>query len=231
MIRTDNDLIDLHIAIDPLRGAAAARVELVFIESDVPALATLLAGMDPGKEVHVIDAGQDGLLQMADLLRGRSGIDALHLISHGQPGAASLGSLLLGADAALASAATLKAIGASLNGGADILLYGCDVGASDAGRLLLDQLALLTGADVAASSDRTGSAALGGDWDLEVRAGDIEARPVVDAELAAHYIGTLALTNVTVDFETSGNFTETRPPIGFPASASLRSRVSAKYVT
>jgi uncharacterized repeat protein (TIGR02059 family) len=232
MIRTDKDPLDLHIAFDPLRGAsAAARTELVFIDSDVPDLSTLLAGVDPGKEVHVIDAGHDGLQQIADILRDRSGIDALHLISHGQAGVAGLGSLLLDAQAAAAEAPTLKAIGASLNEGADILLYGCDVGAGSGGRLLLDQLAMLTGADLAASSDRTGAPALGGDWDLEVRTGDIEALPVVDAELAAHYIGTLALSNVTVNLESDGNFTN-RGSAGGGAGSDVVYRVNgdAGYV-
>jgi hypothetical protein len=39
---------------------------------------------------------------------------------------------------------------------------------------LIDRLAALTGADVAASDDKTGHADLGGDWDLEVSRGAIE---------------------------------------------------------
>ena len=215
MSHSDNDSLDLHIAFDPLRGAAAfRRSEIVFIESDVPDLSTLLAGIDPGKEVHVLDAGRDGLQQIAGILHGRDGVEALHLISHGERGAASLGSLLLGSAAAGSQAATLRAIGASLNEGADILLYGCEVGAGASGRLLLDQLAVLTGADVAASSDRTGTASRGGDWDLEVRTGNVDTVPVVDAELAAQYLGILALTNVTVHFESGGNFTDRGDPYG-----------------
>ena len=42
------------------------------------------------------------------------------------------------------------------------------------GGSLLDRLGTLTGADVAASDDLTGSARLGGDWDLEYGNGRIE---------------------------------------------------------
>ena len=48
--------------------------------------------------------------------------------------------------------------------------------ASAGGQSLVQELAQLTRADVAASTDLTGAAALGGDWDLEVRRGAIETR-------------------------------------------------------
>lgn len=44
-------------------------------------------------------------------------------------------------------------------------------------RQFIDHLALFTGADVAASDDLTGNAALGGDWELEAAAGTIETAP------------------------------------------------------
>ena len=43
---------------------------------------------------------------------------------------------------------------------ADLLLYGCDLAASSEGKALIERLASLTGADVAASSDATGAASL-----------------------------------------------------------------------
>jgi len=57
----------------------------------------------------------------------------------------------------------------------DILLYGCDVAQGEIGQAFIEQLAQLTGADVAASTDLTGAAALGGDWVLEAQAGVVEA--------------------------------------------------------
>ena len=62
-----------------------------------------------------------------------------------------------------------------------ILIYGCSFGAGRAGRAAVRALARATGADIAASDDPTGSAAFGGDWDLEVREGEVAARPVVAA--------------------------------------------------
>ena len=74
----------------------------------------------------------------------------------------------------------------------DLLLYGCDLAASADGRQLLDDLALLTGADVAASDDRTGSIALGGDWQLEQRVGQVEAAMDLNEARQAQWDGVLA---------------------------------------
>ncbi len=50
----------------------------------------------------------------------------------------------------------------------NILLYGCNVAAGDAGAEFLEKLHQLTGANIAASARPTGNVALGGDWELEV---------------------------------------------------------------
>lgn len=183
-----------------------ARKEIVFIEDNVPDLDTLLHGFGAGKEVVVLDARADGLQQIVDALQGRSGIDALHIISHGAAGALNLGALTLDAASLNAHGAELQAIGASLKPGADILLYGCDVGAGQ-GASFVDQLAIATGADVAASNDPTGGTAAGGDWELEVRHGDVEAKVAVDPALAATYAGVLDLNpSGPVTFNVGANF-------------------------
>ncbi|MEC4852562.1 MAG: DUF4347 domain-containing protein, partial [Jaaginema sp. PMC 1079.18] len=53
--------------------------------------------------------------------------------------------------------------------------YGCNLAADESGFALMTALNQLTGADIAASNDLTGSSVLGGDWDLEVVAGSIES--------------------------------------------------------
>ena len=63
---------------------------------------------------------------------------------------------------------------------ADILLYGCDIARGSAGAAFVDAVAQATGADVAASTDATGSAAKRGDWELEYAAGQIDADAPLD---------------------------------------------------
>jgi len=150
------------------------RIEVVFIESNVSDYQTLINGVSPDAEVHVLDASQDGLAQMAQILNGRSGIDAIHILSHGSEGSVNLGSLKLTSQNLQDHAADLTTIGNALSQNGDILLYGCDVAAGSDGAAFINALAQTTQADVGASTDATGSAARGGDWSLETATGVID---------------------------------------------------------
>jgi hypothetical protein len=200
------DDLDLQIVGGGLSSAQAR--ELVFIESDVGQLDQMIAGLGVGREVHVLDASQDGLQQIAAIMAGRTDIAALHLVSHGSEAALKLGSLMLDANSLPERAGELRDIGRSLSPDADILLYGCQVGAGGSGRSFVGDLALITGADVAASDDRSGAAALGGDWALEVLQGSVETPVAVGPELAALYGEVLDVSSVTADFNNGGNFND-----------------------
>ena len=171
---------DAAIQPDATAPVASARSEIVFVESNVADYQTLLNGVNPGAEVHVLDASQDGLAQMAGILGGRSGIDAIHIISHGAEGSVQLGALNLSARNLGDHAADLSAIGGALDANADILLYGCSVAAGSDGAALVDALAQATQADVAASTDITGAAAKGGDWVLEYATGAVDVAALHD---------------------------------------------------
>lgn len=69
----------------------------------------------------------------------------------------------------------LSIISQSLSSNADILLYGCNFAEGNVGLAAVNTLSQLTGADIAASDDLTGNGDLGGDWQLEVISGSIEA--------------------------------------------------------
>jgi|GEM_PF-3643089 len=61
----------------------------------------------------------------------------------------------------------------------------------DAGAQFLAAVARATSADIAASVDLTGSASLGGDWDLEVVTGDIEADIAISTQAQNTFTGLL----------------------------------------
>ena len=154
----------------------------------------LVAGIGAGIEVVLLDATRDGVTQIADALAGREALVALHVISHGSEGELALGSGQVDTDSIRGEhAAALARIGAALGEGADILVYGCDFGAGDVGRAAAAALGAATGADVAASDDLTGAAALGGDWTLEHATGAVEASalaaPAFDGLLVAPVAG------------------------------------------
>jgi Ca2+-binding RTX toxin-like protein len=153
---------------------ASAR-SVTIIDSRIGEIAAVVASLPASETVFVLDGARDGLDQILALLAGMGEIDALHIVGHGSAGALTLGSGVLDTAALAAHAEELGAIGRHLSPDGDILLYGCNLAAGDAGQAFIDALGALTHADVAASTDLTGAAALGGNWMLEARTGGIEA--------------------------------------------------------
>jgi hypothetical protein len=133
----------------------------------------------------------------------------VHLVGHGSEGLIELGASRLNMDVLLQRASEIAGWGDALVDSGDLLLYGCDVAAGTDGEALVTTLSQLTGADVAASIDTTGSALLGGDWDLERQTGAVEARPFASASLQAEWGGVLGVvaqsTETLVNQNTSGS--------------------------
>ena len=126
-----------------------SRTEVVFVDPTVPNYQELLAGMNPDIEIIMLDAGKDGVQQMASSLEGRTGIDAIHVISHGSSGELHLGTATLSTETMSGQYADkLATIQQSLSEQADILVYGCDFAEGEAGEAAVNRLAELTGADV-----------------------------------------------------------------------------------
>ena len=169
------------------------RLEIVFIDGGLDgadALAAAWAG-DAGEGVQrrivVLDPRSDALRQIGAELAatGAGTVDAVHLVSHGAPGRLQLGAQVLDLGALQERADEVRAWQAALGDDADLLIYGCDLAASADGRAFAALWAELTGTDVTASQDATGSAALGGNWELEYATGALEASagPGTDAQV------------------------------------------------
>nr|WP_293778378.1 DUF4347 domain-containing protein [uncultured Oxalicibacterium sp.] len=126
-------------------------------------------------DVIVLDARFDGVEQISSILGAYKDLDAIQILSHGSSGSLHLGSTQLDGGNLDQYEDRVASWGKALHAGGDILLYGCDVAQGSYGINFVDSLARLTGADVAASTDRTGAADLGGNWALEYATGQIEA--------------------------------------------------------
>ena len=148
---------------------------VVFIDPNVTDWQNLVNGVEPGSLVFIIDQTRDGIRQITDKLAALTDIDSVQIISHGGEGSLSLASTQLNSANLNSYSSQLQQWGQSLTTTGDILLYGCDVAGGVIGKAFVQQISQLTGADVAASDDWTGSAALGGDWLLEYATGLIEA--------------------------------------------------------
>lgn len=157
---------------------------IIFIDSQVSDHEVLMAGFRsmPQTECYVLRAGQDGVLQMEQLLAEFTNLDSIQIISHGAPGVLQLGDILLNNQRLSYYQNQLQAIGSSLNPNGDILLYGCNVAQGHIGLGFVNALAQLTGADIAASDDLTGPEI---NVLLEVATGSVEADQLILAELTA----------------------------------------------
>ncbi|WP_376964410.1 DUF4347 domain-containing protein [Azospirillum sp. A26] len=159
----------------------AASKEIVFVDAKAADSQELIRNAPAGAQVFVLDAARDGLSQIAEVMENQQGVTGLHILSHGSQASFSLGSSTIGTATLGTHQQDLATIGAAMAPGGDILLYGCDVGKGTAGQAFIDSLAAATGADVAASTDATGAAALGGNWVLERQSGTVETRTLTDA--------------------------------------------------
>lgn len=164
---------------DGLGLAGNDRNEVVFIDGSVPNAGELLSNISPAADVYFIDTASDGVSQIADILQNYSNVDSLHIVSHGDQGSLALGIGTLNQSSMQSTyGEQLALIGDALSDHGDILIYGCDFASGSAGAVAAGLLADLTGADIAASTDDTGSDVKGGDWDLEHQTGNVESRTI-----------------------------------------------------
>src|SRR6185503_16565924 len=181
-------------------GAPAARSEIVFVESTVTDYQVLLADVNPNARIVILDGGKDGIQQIADYMAHESNVDAIHIVSHGAEGKLELGTAKVDSESMRNQyAEQLVEIGRHLANDADILVYGCDFAKGEDGRDAAMRLSFLTGADVAASDNLTGSSDLGGDWNLERAFGEIETSVAFGERAQSAFKHVLA----TLDWDTS----------------------------
>ncbi|MDF3129968.1 DUF4347 domain-containing protein [Kiritimatiellaeota bacterium B1221] len=166
--------------------------EVLFLDSGVAEAEMLRNGVRSGVEVIMLDRGRNGLEQIAETLRGRRNLLAVHVVSHAKPGQLLLGNDVVTLQAIESASETLNTLGDALSLEADLLLYGCSLAEGVEGKAFIDALSTMTGADVAASVNLTGSEGLGADWVLEAQSGRIETASVFTSATEKSYVaGTL----------------------------------------
>ncbi len=192
--------------------ALLAPKSLLFIDAGLADRAVLAASASSSTEIYYLNDQEDAIAQITQTLQGRSGIDSLHIISHGSSGSLNFANSTLNLATLPSNLTNLRSWQSALTDSADILLYGCDVAQGSSGQAFVNLLAATTGADVAASSDLTGSQSLGGNWNLEVMTGTIEASSIG----ASDYMGTLA-SPVIQNLPTALTYTENGAAIALGA--------------
>ncbi|MEG4858743.1 SdrD B-like domain-containing protein [Microcoleus sp. K1-B6] len=176
-------------------------LHIVFVDSAVEDWQSLAVGVKAGMEVILVDRSRDGIEQIAEALQSHKGIESVHIISHGESGSLQLGPTILNSDNLETYSDCLKQwFSSSVNSiknRFEILLYGCNVAAGEKGEAFVQKLSKLTKANIAASSDITGSAKKGGNWVLEYATGAIKTGLAIEPEVMASYAHTLAIFTVT----------------------------------
>jgi len=178
----------------------AARDEILFIDAHVVSPEKLLVGTKQGVETIILEEGRDGLEQITEALEQRDPV-AVHIVAHGESGKLQLGDTWLDAKQLNENAALIRRWFPD-SSKADLLLYACKLAEGAEGVAFVEKLAEIAGADVAASDDLTGHTSLGGDWELEVVSGDIEADLAFSEITIDEYNNTLATFTVTKTADT-----------------------------
>jgi glucose/arabinose dehydrogenase len=180
----------LDSTLNPLSRVAANSV--VFIDPSVTDFQELAAGVNPGAEVIILSSDRDGIQQISNALSKRKNLESVHIVSHGVPGGIQIGNTTVDSSSIEGYSKQLGRWASRLTPDADIVLYGCNVAANEAGINFVRQFSELTQADVAASTDLTGNASLFGNWEMEFQTGNIESPLAFQAKALAFYNGTMA---------------------------------------
>ncbi|MBW4598225.1 MAG: DUF4347 domain-containing protein [Calothrix sp. FI2-JRJ7] len=174
--------------------------EIVFIDTNIDNYQSIVTKVAPGAEVITLDATKDGVYQISELLSQRSSVTGIHIISHGDSGSLQLGNTQLTQENLSDYNVALQNWARALTSDADILFYGCDVAEDTSGQAFITQLSKLTGADIAASKDLTGSGNLGSNWVLEYQTGAIETQTFAADNSFTSVLGTVTFKDGTLQF-------------------------------
>ena len=209
-VSAETQVAETSSSTQPVAPTATVKHELVFVDpqlADFEKLTSdILSANGPTRQIDVVllSSQRDGIEQITQVLAEHHDLDAIHILSHGVDGALELGGSWLNAVSLEARASEIAQWNNALALNGDILIYGCNVAADAHGQALIDRLAEITGADVAASRDATGNAALGGNWDLEYATGSIESDIAIDTLAQQEWNGVFAIVADTTSSSNTG---------------------------
>ena len=187
-------MLDSTTALHPALGVAATGLHVVTV-TDHATESLYGALLSSGQQVLRLDS-EASLGDLANELiqnRPQERFHSLHLYSHGEHGEFWIGQTQINSDTITGLKEQLGILSSALTDEGDILIYGCDLASGGSGQNLVQALASLTGADVAASIDKSGSGNAGANWALEYSWGAIETDSQ-DIHLQLDWQGTLAVS-------------------------------------
>jgi hypothetical protein len=169
---------------------------LIFVDANIDDYQNLIQGASTNADVVIIHPNQDGVEKISQTLAKYHQLSSIQIVSHGCEASVQLGSVWLNAESLNRYQSHVKQWSKALRQGASLLLYGCNVAASMAGKAFVQQMSRLVDASVAASESLTGHAAKGGNWVLEYATGSIQTPIAFRADVLAAYPSVLRNFNV-----------------------------------
>jgi len=176
-------------------GEACPASEVVFIDPSVQEAEMIVSQLPKGVEVVRLTPWIDGIDQISEHLTKKADLSAIHILSHGAAGYFILNGKRIDSDFLRNYGNVITSWGRSLVENGDILLYACNLAATDEGKAFVGKFADLSGTDVATSIDNTGSNVYDGDWELEHVTGSIEANKLAIDNSYEYMLTTRFVTN------------------------------------
>jgi Domain of unknown function (DUF4347)/RTX calcium-binding nonapeptide repeat (4 copies) len=173
---------------------------ILIADSTVADYQSLVHSVGAETEVIVLNAEQDGVEQITEILKTRHSLQTLHILSHGEAGALHFGNVHLNGQTLERYTDSIQRWATAFAQDANVLLYGCKVAAGEIGQRFVQRLSQLTGVNIAASTTLTGNAAQGGDWTLAFTTGRISSPLAFSPDAMQAYGSVLAPTFLTETF-------------------------------
>ncbi len=142
--------------VPPSTDNSSENKEIVFINSSVLNAEEIVDDLPQDAEIVYLTSGEDGIAEISDYLADQTDIDTIRIISHGNEGYFVLNGQIIDSEYLDRNGEAIASWGDALSEDGDIMIYGCDLAATAEGQTLVENIADLTGADVAAATTATG---------------------------------------------------------------------------
>ncbi len=188
----------------PIAGADASNElpgtptsEVIFVDKTIPAYQQLIDEIKRDKKdrsfvIHTIGADQS-IADVSGILASHDDLGSIHFITHGTDSNIKIGKTIISTESFEGLQDELENWGASVSDDGDILFYGCNLAATEEGKSLINSIADVTGADIAASTNLTGHDSFSADWDLEYEAGQVLEGSALFSDAPADWESMLAM--------------------------------------
>ncbi|MCL5796202.1 MAG: DUF4347 domain-containing protein [Gammaproteobacteria bacterium] len=174
------------------------------IDSNLPDLATLCAGLPSDCGIIWFDGALQGIDAIAQQFNQHAAIDRLHVITHGAPGKLFFGNTTLSQDSLADHADAIEQISQALSASAELYVYACELAQGVAGQAFVQALSEQIGLPIAAATHKVGHSELGGSWELDavpmVMSGALEVSEWRGVLALEYYSATLSAGKIVLTF-------------------------------